>query len=142
MRRRGGRRSAAEDAVVVIDGGFRRRPDPPPELTKRQAEIWRETVASEPVEFFNRAAERGLLAQYCRHRESSETLSGVIDTFKPEWLKNGEGVKRYQALLRLRETESRAGVANLRALRLTNQARWRADKRFDSVPAGPKPWEV
>lgn len=59
--RRGGRRSAAEDAVVIIDGRFGRRPDPPPELSKRQAEIWKETVASEPSEFFNRSAERGLL---------------------------------------------------------------------------------
>ena len=139
--RRGGRRSAAEDAVmVVIDGRFGRRPDPPPDLTKRQAEIWRETVGSEPIEFFNRAAERGLLADYCRHRESSENISAVIDTFKPEWLKNGEGIKHYRALVRIRETETRAIAATMRALRLTNQSRFRADKRLGS--GGPKPWEA
>ena len=144
MRTRG-RRSAAEDAVIVIKGGFGRRPDPPPDLTKRQAEIWRETVASEPAEFLNRGAERGLLADYCRHRESSENISAIIDTFKPEWLKNGEGVKRYQILLRIRETETTAAMRMARSLRLTNQSRYvphAAARAGLNAARGPKPWEV
>jgi hypothetical protein len=142
MRSRG-RRSAAELAVV-IPAEFGRRPEPPDHLTERQAEIWRETTASEPTDFFSSAALRGLLADYCRHREAAENVSGIIDTFKPEWLKNGEGVKRYQALLRIREAETGAAMRMARSLRLTNQSRYlpRGAARAGLNASGPKPWEV
>lgn len=144
MRQRGIRSKAAELAVV-IPGEFGKRPEPPDFLTERQAEIWRETTSSEPTEFFSSAASRGLLADYCRHRESAENVSGIIDTFKPEWLKNGEGVKRYQALLRIRETETTAAMRMARSLRLTNQSRYMPNKAARAglnAAMGPKPWEV
>jgi phage terminase small subunit len=142
MRSRG-RRSAAEQATVII-GEFGKRPDPPDYLTERQAEIWRETAASEPIDFFNTAALRGLLADYCRHRQAVEEISAIIDSFKPEWLKNGEGVKRYQALLGIRETETRASMSMARSLRLTNQSRYmpRGAARAGLNASGPKPWDV
>jgi hypothetical protein len=114
-------------------------------LTERQAEIWRETAASEPTDFFNTAALRGLLADYCRHRQAAEDVSAIIDSFKPEWLKNGEGVKRYQALLKIRESETRAAKDMARALRLTNQSRYTpmaAATAARNAAKGPKPWEV
>jgi hypothetical protein len=142
MRQRG-RKSAAELAVVIA-GEFGKRPEPPDFLTERQAEIWRETTASEPAEFFNSAAARGLLADYCRHRQAAEDVSAIIDTFKPEWLKNGEGVKRYQILLRIRETETTAAMRMARSLRLTNQSRYvpHSAARIALNRSGPKPWEV
>jgi hypothetical protein len=142
MRQRG-RKSAAELAVVV-SGDFGKRPDPPDHLTERQAEIWRETTASEPLEFFNSAALRGLLADYCRHRQAAEDVSAIIDSFKPEWLKNGEGVKRYQVLLRIRETETTAAMRMARSLRLTNQSRYvpHSAARTALNARGPRPWEV
>jgi hypothetical protein len=142
MRQRG-RKSAAELAVVVA-GEFGKRPEPPDFLTERQAEIWRETTATEPVEFLNSAASRGLLADYCRHRQAAEDVSAIIDTFKPEWLKNGEGVKRYQILLRIRETETAAAMRMARSLRLTNQSRYMPNTaaRATFNRSGPKPWEV
>jgi hypothetical protein len=141
MRQRG-RRSAVEQATVII-GEFGKRPDPPDFLTERQAEIWRETTASEPLDFFGTGALRGLLADYCRHRQAAEDVSAIIDSFKPEWLKNGEGVKRYQALLKIRENETRSAMIMARSLRLTNQSRYmpRGAARAALNASGPKPWE-
>jgi phage terminase small subunit len=140
---RGPRSAEAKGLVVVAE--FGKRPDPPDYLTERQAEIWRETAASEPTDFFNTAALRGLLADYCRHRQAAEDVSAIIDSFKPEWLKNGEGVKRYQALLKIRESETRAAKDMARALRLTNQSRYTpmaAATAARNAAKGPKPWEV
>lgn len=142
MRSRG-RKSAAELAVV-IPAEFGKRPEPPDYLTERQAEIWRETTASEPTDFFATAALRGLLADYCCHREAAENVSKLINEFKPEWLKNGEAVKRYQALCRIRESETHAAMSMARSLRLTNQSRYmpRGAARAGLNASGPKPWEV
>lgn len=143
MRTRG-RRSAADQAIVIA-GTFGQRPDPPAELTKRQAEIWRATVASEHADFFNTAALRALLTDYCRHREAGEKVSLVIDAFQAEWLKNSDGAKRYHGLLRMRELETRAAVTLATKLRITNQSRY--DERTAATAArntakGAKPWEV
>lgn len=143
MRSRG-RRSAVEEATIIV-GEFGKRPEPPDYLTERQAEIWRETVASEPADFFNTSTLRSLLADFCRHRQAADDVSAIIDTFKPEWLKNGEGVKRYQILLRIRETETRGAVTMARQLRLTNQSRYTPEKAATAgrnAARGPKPWEV
>lgn len=144
MRQRGRKSLSAVETATIIAGSFGKRPEPPDSLTERQAEIWRETVASEPVEFFNSAAQRGLLADYCRHRQAAEDVSAIIDNFKPEWLKNGEAVKRYQILLRIRETETTAAMRMARSLRLTNQSRYvpHVAARAGLNAAGPKPWEV
>jgi hypothetical protein len=142
--RQHGRKSPAAQATVIV-GEFGKRPEPPAELTARQAEIWRETAASEPVEFFATAAQRGLLADYCRHREAAENVSAVIDRFNPEWLKNSEGVKQYQALSRIREVETRAAMSMARSLRLTNQSRYghrAAHTAAANAAKGPRPWEV
>jgi hypothetical protein len=142
MRQRG-RKSAAELAVVV-QGEFGRRPEPPDYLTERQAEIWRETTASEPIDFFATAALRGLLADYCRHRQAAEDVSAIIDSFKPEWLRNSEGVKRYRDLVHIREIETRAAMNMARSLRLTNQSRYmpRGAARAGLNASGPKPWDI
>jgi len=143
MRTRG-RRSVADQAVIIA-GTFGKRPDPPAELTERQAEIWRATVASEHAAFFDTAALRALLTDYCRHRESAEKVSIVIDGFQAEWLKSAEGAKRYQGLLRMRELETRAAVTMATKLRLTNQSRYNALSAATAArntAKGAKPWEV
>jgi hypothetical protein len=118
-----GRKSAAELSIVV-PVEFDRKPEPPEELTPTQAEIWRKTVASENPDFFKTAATRGLLVDYCRHRDAAEGVASIIDSFQPEWLKSAEGCKRYESLLRIRSMETRGAVSMARALRLTNQSRY------------------
>ena len=130
--------------MAVVRGRFGERPEPPAELTDEQAAIWREIVASEPANFFGTAALRSLLADYCRHRAAGEMVSSVINTFKPEWLKANEGAKRYHALLKMRDLETRGAISAATKLRLTNQARYTpmaAATASRNAMRGPRPWE-
>jgi hypothetical protein len=139
-----GRKSAAESAIVIV-GAFGTRPEPPADVTPRQAEIWRETVSSEHSEFFNTAALRALLLDYCRHRESAENVSQIINTFQAEWLKSQEGSKRYHGLLKMRDLETRAAAQIATKLRLTNQSRYTpqaAATAAKSAGSRQKPWEI
>ncbi len=140
-----GRQSKAASEIGVIAGGFGRRPDPLPELNEAEARIWRETVSSEPVDFFATSALRALLADYCRHRASVEMVSEVLQAFKADWLKNAEGAKRYHGLLRMRDLETRAAAGMATKLRLTNQSRYTpqaAGTASRNTAKGMKPWEV
>ena len=132
--------------AVVVEGGFARRPDAPSELTVRQAEIWREVVASEDDTVFATAASRGLLVDYCRRRQAGEEISKLIDVFHPDWLRNSEGALRYKQLLQMRDMEIRGATSLATKLRLTNQSRYQnstatvnARKALARVA---KPWEM
>lgn len=139
-----GRKSAAE--LTVVKGGFGTgRAPPPPGLTERQTEIWRDVVETEPTEFFATAATRGLLADLCRHRETSEQLSEAVAKFKPEWLREKGGPERYGQLLGMRDREVRATTTLATKLRLTNQARYAtrgAARAAANATQGARPWEA
>ncbi len=140
-----GRKSAAASEVSVVAGNFGRRPEPPPELSDDEASIWRETVASEAADFFGTAALRSMLADYCRHTASADKVSTVINVFQPDWLKNADGAKRYHALLRMRDLETRAAADKATKLRLTNQSRYTpqaASTASRNAAKGLKPWEL
>jgi len=119
-----GPKSSASASTRVIGADFGKRAEPPGDFNKRQIEIWSEVVNSEPPSFFETAANKGLLAEYCRHLDSSECVSVVISAFKPEWLKDDDGAKRYHSLLRMRELETRAILSCATKLRITNQSRY------------------
>ena len=139
-----GRKSPGE-LSVVHGTSFGERPPPPADLGARQAEVWVETVASEPGAFFSTAVLKALLADYCRHRDSSEIISKLITVFQVEWLKEADGVKRYKELLNMRDVETRAGVSIAGKLRLTNQARYTPQAAITASKnstVGGRPWEV
>jgi hypothetical protein len=139
-----GPKNAAELSVIKGDFG-KGRPPPPPDLNERQAAIWRDITQSEPSDFFATGALKGLLADYCRHRDAAEQVSTIIGAFQPEWLKAKEGSKRYSDLLRMRELETRAAAAMATKLRLTNQARYTpqsAGTAGRNAAPGLKPWET
>jgi hypothetical protein len=140
-----GRKSLEElSTPVIVPGNFGRRPEPPVELTDKQVEIWRLVVSSEPQDFFKTEALRGMLADYCRHRESANMVSAVIESFKSEWLKSNEGAKRYKALVQMREIETRAAAGLATKLRLTNQSRYTPDKAATAsrnAAIGKMPWD-
>jgi len=141
MRTRG-RRSAAE--MAVVDGGFAKRPEPPSILTFRQVEIWNEVVSSEPAEFFNTGATRGLLAEYCIHREETEKITRVINRYTSASLTSHSETQDYHNFLRMRDLETKLVVSLARSLRLTNQSRYEdrtAARDARKVAPGPKPWE-
>lgn len=124
MAQRGRVSAEAKTTPVVVRGDFNRKAEPPDDLTDAQKKIWRETVASEASDTFGTAATKAILKDYCRHRAEAERLSEAIDTFKTEWLKNSEGIKRYSQLTRTRAEETRAATNMARSLRLTNQSRY------------------
>jgi hypothetical protein len=139
-----GRKSAASAEVSVVAGTFGKRPDPPAELSDDESEIWRVTVSSEASDFFGTAALKGMLKDYCRHRASADKVSEIINVFQAEWLKNADGAKRYHALLRMRDLETRAAADKATKLRLTNQSRYTpqaASTASRSASRGLKPWE-
>lgn len=145
MAKRGPKSSAARELENVVVGNFGRRPEPDEGLTPEEDEIWRATTASEAADFFNTAALRGLLKDYCRHRASAEKISEVINVFKTDWLKNADGAGRYRDLLKMRDAESRAAADKATKLRLTNQSRYTpqaASTASRSAAKGIKPWEV
>lgn len=138
-----GRKSVASQTVVV--GGFGQRPEPPRDLSEEAAAIWRATVASEASDFFRTAALRSMLADYCRHSSTADIISSEIDAFDPEWLKDVVGLKRFGALLKLRDLETKASADKATKLRLTNQSRYTpqaAATAAKNAGVQKKPWEA
>src|SRR5689334_13849575 len=99
MRTRG-RHSAAELSIVTPTFGTN-RPTSPDELTSEQKAVWDETVSTESAGFFNTAALRSLLAEYCRHTVASRQIATQIDAFDVAWLADDDGLKRYDLLLKI-----------------------------------------
>jgi hypothetical protein len=140
-----GRKSEAELSLKVVSPKFGGKQSPPDDLSVRQLEIWRQVVSTEPPDHFATEALRGILSDYCRHRESAEALSGVINTFQPEWLKAEDGAKRYEKLLKMRDLETKAVMRCATKLRMTNQARYTpqaAGTAARNKSSLPKPWEL
>jgi hypothetical protein len=140
-----GRKSA--EALSVIRGGISdlERPEPPADLTEAEAVIWRETIRDEPVKFFATAATQDMLRAYCQHRGVAQRLTASLNEFEPEWLKDAEGLARYNMLLRMREREVVAAVRLATKLRLTNQSRYEspvAAKVTENALKGQRPWET
>jgi len=95
-----GRKSAASLSVVVgsIDG----RPQPPAGLTEFQKELWQRTVAGEPLDQFRTATLQQLLKEYVRHAEAAHILAEEIAATDVAWLRDEDGLKRYDKLLAMR----------------------------------------
>lgn len=132
-------------ALTVIPGGFGTgRPPPPVELSDRQAQIWRDVVETEAAELFATAATKNLLVDYCRHRETGESYSVLIESFDRDWIKTEDGLNRFRALCRGRDVETRAAVTLAMKLRLTNQSRYVKDAAAvaSRKAAGVRPWEA
>lgn len=117
-----GRKSAA--ALSVVAGAIDGRPKAPDYLTERQRGIWERTVANEAADMFRTAALQQLLADYCRHRESAERLSSLIDADADTSAAEGYTLEEMDRLMKMRERETRAAADKATKLRLTNQSRY------------------
>jgi hypothetical protein len=129
MKQHGRKSTAALAAQMgkpsVIAGGFSSAKAEPPEgMTKRQVEIWRETVKCEPAQLFSTGATRSMLQEYCRLRSRADEMSDLLDAFDPAWLGEAKGQRRYEWLSRMHRMESKAAIEMATKLRLTNQSRW------------------
>ncbi|TIV71449.1 MAG: hypothetical protein E5V89_10100 [Mesorhizobium sp.] len=137
-----GRKSTAELSTVATLTRAPVAPDAPYDLSDEAAAVWRGVVDALPSDFFPPES-FDTLASYCRHVVSARFLARELDRFSAEWLGVDGGIERLNKLLMMRERETRALIAAARALRLTNQSRWRPDQagKVAGGYKGPKPWE-
>ena len=139
--------AAAKEAanLVSIEGGLGKRPDPPPEFSEAQAKIWKDTVASEAATFFDTAALRALLVDYCRHQATASELSQQIDKYDLSKLLDDDDAKLLDRITKMRDRETKAAGDKATKLRLTNQSRYTpkaaATASKNSGAALKKPWE-
>lgn len=143
-----GRESAAATGtakLTVFPGGLARRPEAPEELTDAQAKVWKDTVASETVEFFDTDALRELLKDYCRHKVTGAALSRQIETYDAAKAMDPETAKNFDRVTKMRDRESKAAADLATKLRLTNQSRYTPKAAATASKAGgsaKKPWET
>ena len=145
MGARGSASSAAQ--VTVITGGLGRRPGAPDDLSDEQKRIWTETVTSEGAEFFNTAALRELLKDYCRHKTTGAMLTKQIQGY--EALLPGpmgdDTLKEFDRITKMRDRETKAAADLATKLRLTNQSRYTPKAAATASKASGsnrKPWDT
>jgi hypothetical protein len=133
-----GKKSAARLAIVTPLPG--QRAAPPRNLSPAESATWKATVATKPAEWFQ-ADSWPLLAAYCRAAVMSDVLSDRIGALMldgpaaPGDPTNPADGARAAALftgmldklLAMRDREGKAMNTFARAMRLTQQARYRAD---------------
>jgi hypothetical protein len=120
-----------------------RRHAPPESLSDLEAEIWVMVVDALPADWFGRD-QLPLLLAYCKHSARAQLLDEQIDTFDRQWLKDDDGLKRYDKLLGMRERETRQITSLARSMRITQQSRTHKDKAGSMAKkaGGDKPWHA
>lgn len=113
-----------EPGPKVVTGAFQERPSPPENMKAEQAEIWNNTVASEPVNWFQSQAQRDILRMYCAAVYSAKMIQMFIDDYPIAMLATANGTRHYNNLCRLRRDETNSAVSLATKLRITNQSRY------------------
>ena len=135
-----GRRSGAKLAVVseIKD----HRPAPPSQLSKAEAERWRQITATKPPEWFD-AGSIPLLIDYVQLQSSCEIVQAEIENFSPEWLRDDDGLERYNKLISIRDKMHGRQAQLAMKMRLTQQSRYDAQKGATAArkTAPAKVWE-
>ena len=130
--------------IRPLPGREERRPPPPEGMTEAQTKLWRDVVETEPASLFDSAARRHLLRLYCEHATFRADLQGLIDKTPVEAVADPEKASAFEAMLRLRDRETKALVSLATRLRLTNQARFTAQAAATearNMASGTKPWD-
>ncbi len=129
-----GRKSATEQTTATIFS-LPQRPAPPKDLTAAQAAVWKRVVDSRAADYFP-AETHALLRQYCRAVTAAETVARLVDEA------DAADIDHYDKLLRMAERQSKQMTALARSMRLTHQARYRADStKARPHDGGVRPWE-
>lgn len=117
-------------------------PEPPERLTEAQAEAWRSIVATKPADWFGPDT-YPLLVEYIRATEQADLLAKELEEFDPEWLRDEDGLERYEKMNRLVDAKSTSMARLATKMRLSQQS------RYDARPAAraaaraggaDKPW--
>jgi hypothetical protein len=134
-----GRKSGA--ALAVVPAGNHRLA-PVVGLTEGEKTVWLRTVNSRPADWFG-SEHVPLLVNYARHCCRADLIDQQMQAFQPEWLEQDSGFKRFERLSKLFRDETNAINVLARAMRLTHQSLYRADKASTTVESnkGEKPWQ-
>lgn len=141
MDQRGRKSSAAASLHVVhLPGQW---PEPPERLTPSQATMWESIVVTKPHDWFGPDT-YPLLVEYIRATEQADVLAKQLEDFDPEWLKDEDGLQRYEKLNRLADAKASSLARLATKMRLSQQSRYSekaahtASKQAGSAQA--KPW--
>lgn len=141
-----GRKSAASVAVAAQLGPVlaENRLRASPHLSDAEQMVWARLVNDNPASAFTET-HRDMMDLYCQHVVTAQVLDDEIKAFDREWLRDDDGLKRYDRLLAMREREVRSASSLATRLRITRQAA--ADPKtvgraHSAMGRSRKPWEV
>lgn len=141
-----GRKSAAQIAVAaqVAPVVSTSRMKPSLHLSDAEQTVWCRVVNDQPAGAFTEL-NRDMLDMYCQHTVSAQVLDDEIKGFDREWLRDNDGLKRYDTLLKMREREVRSASSLATRLRITRQAMAEAKtvgRANANMGRSRKPWEL
>ena len=133
-----GRKSSDELSTAVLIGADTLPITASDKLTCEQSALFSEIVGSLPGKFFSQE-QAPLVDQLCRHIITARRLAIVIDRLEK---KDADvTLDEYWKALAERRKETAQITSLMRALRLTNQSRYRPERAGD-LNNKPKPWEA
>jgi hypothetical protein len=133
--------AALATAVVHLPG---RWPEPPKGMSEAQQGAWKAIVATKPADWFGPDT-YPLLVEYIRAAEQADVLARELQEFDPEWLRDEDGLKRYDRLSKLQDAKAGSLARLATKMRLSQQSRYAtkvahtAAERAGSSAA--KPWQ-
>ena len=136
-----GRKSLAAATLQVthLPGQW---PEPPARLTEAQAGMWRSIVVTKPHDWFGPDT-YPLLVEYIRATEQADVLARELEDFNPEWLRDEDGLQRYEKLNRLADAKASSLARLATKMRLSQQSRYSektAHTAAKQAGSGAKPW--
>lgn len=140
MKQRG--RASSAELATVTNLPIRFLP-PPADLSAEESEVWSRVVATKPGDWWN-AGSVPLLAQYCRATVQAEMVAELVRQCGSAMLADSEQLGTYKELRKIQAGLSGEINSLARAMRLTQQSQYRADKAATESrkATGRKPWVI
>jgi hypothetical protein len=142
MKQRGKKSAAA--LAISAPTGLKERLPAPVHLSDAEISVWLQLVNDQPAEAFT-PTHVPLLEAYCRHVVRGRVIAAEIDAFDAEWIRDDDGLRRYEKLLTMADREARAASSLATRLRITRHSQVHKDvagRAQASVVRSHKPWEV
>lgn len=117
---------------------------PPAYLSKAQADVWTQTVAAKPADWFGRES-APMLSMYCRAVASAEHLARIVDKFERRKRLDSDGMHAYGIALASMEKQSKLVISLATKMRLTQQSQYTPKAAGTASRRGgaqKKPWEA
>lgn len=110
-------------------------------MSVEEAEVWSRVAATKPGDWWD-AGSIPLLAQFCRATVQAEMIAGLVASVGKSLRTDPDELGRYRELRKIQAGLSGEINTLARAMRLTQQSRYRADKASteSGKSNGRKPW--